>query len=203
MSAVPPSNGKSAPLPLILRVWATPRSSMMSPPANEGPRRAGIERRAGGRGRQRRRQRPVGEVGDPADAEERLVAPRRARARPDRRHRPAGTRVACGSWRGPRSGPWPRRPRRAVTRRTAARHRARRGSASASPRHELERVVAGALPGEHVRDLLARGGRGGGPVLGDRHDRDVARAARARRPVADGEALGDAASGGRRGGRAR
>ena len=34
MSALPPSNGKSAPLPLILTVCATPRSSMMSPPAN-------------------------------------------------------------------------------------------------------------------------------------------------------------------------
>ena len=33
MSAVPPLNGKSAPLPRIFSVWATPRSSMMSPPA--------------------------------------------------------------------------------------------------------------------------------------------------------------------------
>ena len=33
MSAVPPSNGKSTPFLLILTVWATPRSSMMSPPA--------------------------------------------------------------------------------------------------------------------------------------------------------------------------
>ena len=53
-------------------------------------------------------------------------------------------------------------------------------TASASDADELDRVVAGARPGQDRLDLLERGGRAGRPELGDRDDRDVASASAGR-----------------------
>ena len=83
MSAVPPSNGKSAPLPLERLVDAAVEHDVAA--GEEGPGRRRVEGVGGGGGGQASGQRPVGKPLDAIDAEERGVAPRQcAYLGPDR-----------------------------------------------------------------------------------------------------------------------
>ena len=186
ISAVPPSNGKSTPLPLTRTVWYTPRSRRMSPPANIVHVARRIEGRVGGSRRELGVQPPLLRGGDAVHAEQRPATPGQ---------RPNGRRHRVGAQEGQAL---------AVLREVLG-ERGRVGDEDQAvgvgrsariegredrvrlPFDQDERLVARARAGEHVGHLVARGVGRDGTELRDRHDRDVGQWGRRR--------------GGRRGGR--
>ena len=173
ISAVPPSNGKSTPLPLIRIVWYTPRSSRMSPPANIVHVAPGSKAASAAAAGQLGVQPPVGRVGDAVHAEQRPAAPgQRAHGRGHRVGAQEGQALAVlREVLGERGG-------------VAARGRAgsRRPDGVGAERGEDrvrlgldqdQRLVAVARAGQDPGHLGAVGVRGDGPEVGDRHDRDI------------------------------
>ena len=186
ISAVPPSNGKSTPLPLIRTVWYTPRSRRMSPPANIVHVLAGSKAASAAARRELGMQPPLPRGGDAVHAEQRPATPGQ---RPDgRRHRVgaqegqalAVLREVLGE-RG-RVGD----EDQVVGVGRAARIDGREDRVR-FPFDQDQRLVARARAGEDLGHFGARGVGRDGPELRDRHDRDIGQRGRRR--------------GGRRGGR--
>ena len=170
MSAEPPSNGKSTPLPFTLTVWATPRSRRMSPPATRVQSAAGSN--AGlVAGSWAVRPHSSTRLRSP-DAEQGPVAPaERADVRADG--------VGADEREVLRVAGEARRERRGVGLEQEAGIVG--GSLDADRGEdrvgfgldELERVVGLARSGEHGLDLVAGRPLGGRPEVGDRDDGDV------------------------------
>ncbi len=172
ISAVPPSNGKSAPLPFTRasgrrrgRAGCRRRRTSSRSPPGRRPRR----RRGPGAGRSSL---PLPGVGHPVHAEQRPAAPRQgAHGRRDgvgaqERQALAVLGEVLGERRGVGREDEPGGIGRPL--------RAERGEDRVGlGLDELERLVPLARAGEDGRDLGTVRGRGGAAELGDRHDRDV------------------------------
>ena len=170
ISAVPPSNGKSAPLLLERQVDAAVEQDVAAGEQGPGGRR--VEGVGRGRGGEAGGQRPRAEVLDPVDAEQRRVAPgERPDLRPDRVGAQEGESLAVlGEVLGQGRGVGGEDQALGVGRALDV-ERGQDGVGLALD--QLQRRVAGAGAGQDGLELL-RAGRGrDGAEVRDRDDRDV------------------------------